>query len=37
MPATATCTRMILFDPRKPGDIEKAHAAGEEILEYCIG
>ncbi len=27
---------IILFDPRKPGDIDKARAAGEEILEYCI-
>jgi glycolate oxidase len=27
---------LILFDPRKPGDFEKAHAAGTEILEYCI-
>jgi glycolate oxidase len=27
---------IILFDPRKPGDLEKAKAAGEEILEYCV-
>lgn len=27
---------IILFDPRKPGDLEKAQRAGEEILEYCI-
>src|SRR6516225_5816834 len=27
---------IILFDPRKPGDLEKARAAGEEILAYCI-
>ncbi len=27
---------IILFDPRKPGDLEKARAAGEEILTYCI-
>ncbi|HEY1338003.1 MAG TPA: FAD-linked oxidase C-terminal domain-containing protein [Bryobacteraceae bacterium] len=27
---------IILFDPRKPGDLEKARAAGEEILAFCI-
>jgi glycolate oxidase len=27
---------IILFDARKPGDLEKARAAGEEILTYCI-
>ena len=27
---------IILFDPRKPGDLEKARAAGEEILTWCI-
>ena len=27
---------IILFDPRKPGDLEKARAAGEEILLHCI-
>ena len=27
---------IILFDMRKPGDLERAVAAGEEILEYCI-
>jgi glycolate oxidase len=27
---------IILFDPRKPGDIDKARSAGEEILEHCI-
>lgn len=27
---------IILFDPRKPGDVEKAKAAGEEILAHCI-
>jgi glycolate oxidase len=27
---------IILFNPRKPGDLEKARAAGEEILVYCI-
>ena len=27
---------IILFDARKPGDMEKAKAAGEEILEHCI-
>ncbi len=27
---------IILFDARKPGDLEKAKAAGEEILGYCI-
>ncbi len=25
------------FDPRKPGDLERAQRAGEEILEFCIG
>jgi glycolate oxidase len=24
------------FDPRKPGDLEKARLAGDEILEFCI-
>ncbi|MBM3773779.1 MAG: FAD-binding protein [Acidobacteria bacterium] len=27
---------IILFDARKPGDLDKAKAAGEEILDYCI-
>ena len=27
---------IILFNPRKPGDLEKAIASGEEILTYCI-
>ncbi len=27
---------LILFDKRKPGDLDKARAAGEEILAYCI-
>jgi glycolate oxidase len=27
---------IILFDPRKPGDLEKAQKAGEEILAYCV-
>lgn len=27
---------IILFDARKPGDLEKARSAGEEILEHCI-
>jgi glycolate oxidase len=27
---------IILFNPRKPGDLDKARGAGEEILEYCI-
>ena len=27
---------IILFNPRVPGDLEKARAAGEEILGYCI-
>ena len=27
---------IILFDPRKPGDLEKTKKAGEEILTYCI-
>ncbi len=28
---------IILFDARKPGDLENARSAGEEILEWCIG
>jgi glycolate oxidase len=24
------------FDPRKPGDLERARKAGEEILEFCV-
>src|SRR5690349_16606548 len=27
---------IILFDPRKPGDLQKARACGEEILRFCI-
>ena len=27
---------IILFDPRKPGDLEKARHAGDEILSYCV-
>jgi glycolate oxidase len=27
---------IILFDARKPGDLEKAQHAGEEILAYCV-
>jgi len=27
---------IILFDPRKPGETEKARHAGEDILSYCI-
>ena len=27
---------IILFNPRKPGDLDKARGAGEEILEFCI-
>ncbi|HUB77723.1 MAG TPA: FAD-linked oxidase C-terminal domain-containing protein [Bryobacteraceae bacterium] len=27
---------IILFDPRKPGDLERARSAGEEILAYCV-
>ena len=27
---------IILFNPRKPGDLEKALACGEEILSWCI-
>ncbi len=27
---------IILFDIHKPGDLEKAQSAGDEILEYCI-
>jgi glycolate oxidase len=27
---------IILFNPRKPGDMEAARSAGEDILTYCI-
>jgi glycolate oxidase len=27
---------IILFDARKPGDLEKARACGEEILRFCV-
>jgi glycolate oxidase len=27
---------IILFDARKPGELERAQKAGEDILEYCI-
>jgi len=27
---------IILFDARKPGDLEKAQHAGEDILAYCV-
>jgi glycolate oxidase len=27
---------IILFDARKPGELERARRAGEDILEYCI-
>ena len=27
---------IILFDPRKPGDLEKARACGDDILRHCI-
>ncbi|MGH9658742.1 MAG: FAD-linked oxidase C-terminal domain-containing protein [Bryobacteraceae bacterium] len=27
---------IILFDARKPGDLDKARRAGEEILDHCI-
>ena len=27
---------IILFNPRKPGDFEKARKAGEDILDFCI-
>jgi glycolate oxidase len=27
---------IILFDARKPGELDKAKAAGEEILNHCI-
>ena len=27
---------IILFDPRKPGDLKKAQEAGEEILRFCV-
>jgi glycolate dehydrogenase FAD-linked subunit len=27
---------IILFDPRKPGDLDKARACGDDILRYCV-
>jgi glycolate oxidase len=27
---------IILFDPRKPGELERAKAAGDDILRFCI-
>src|SRR5262249_6546430 len=27
---------IILFDARKPGDLDKARACGDEILRYCV-
>ncbi len=27
---------IILFDPRKPGELDRAKAAGDSILEHCI-
>jgi glycolate oxidase len=27
---------IILFDPRKPGDLEKARSCGEDILRFCV-
>jgi len=27
---------IILFNPRKPGDLEKARSCGDDILRYCI-
>ena len=34
--ATAICTRLILFDANKPGDLEKCEAFGAEILKLCV-
>jgi glycolate oxidase len=27
---------IILFDPRKPGELERAKAAGDDILKFCV-
>jgi len=27
---------IILFDPRKPGELERARACGDEILDFCV-
>ena len=27
---------IILFDPRKPGELQRAQEAGEDILRYCV-
>ena len=34
--ATATCTRSFCSTARMPGELERAKAAGEDILHYCI-
>ena len=35
-PATATCTRLILYDGAVDGDIERAEAFGADILRLCV-
>ncbi len=36
MPVMATCTPLVLYDPRDEKAFEKALAASEEIIRYCI-
>ena len=36
MPATATCTRLLVYDKREPGVIERVHAAGIEIVTVSV-
>ncbi len=34
--AFASCAICILFDARRPGDLERAQHAGFDILDYCL-
>ena len=36
MPGTATCTRLILYDANREGELERAEQLGAEILSLCI-
>ena len=36
MRAMATCTRSFCSTRTMPGELERAKAAGEDILRYCI-
>ncbi len=35
-PATATCTRYLVFDAREPGVLDRVHAAGAEIVAVSL-